>query len=289
MVRKVKITVYLVLLGLLLIFIRFPLTDSKNQTLKNVVEKSLEGARGTYGIVVKNLKTNENYLLNEHKEYEAGSLYKIWVMAESFDQIQKGQLKMEDVLSKDVSILNNKFSISSESADLTEGEITLSVRDALDQMITISHNYAALLLIEKIKLSKVAAFLKENGLGESTVGVTGEAPISTPSDIAKFFEKLYRKELANSENTQKMLALLKGQTLNDKLPKYLPEAVELAHKTGEIDYFSHDAGIVFSPKGDYIIVILSESDFPPGAQERIAQISKAVYEYFTHYPYRVRV
>ena len=281
MARKIKITVYLILLGLLLIFIRFPKTDSKNQTLKSVVEKSLEGARGTYGIVVKNLKTNENYLLNEHKEYEAGSLYKVWIMAETFDQIQKGELKEEDILSEDAAILNKKFNISSESAEIKEGEVNLSVKDALDQMITISHNYAALLLTEKIRLSKVASFLQENGFNESKVGTDGSVPVSTPSDIAKFFEKLYKRELANSENTQKMIDLLKRQTLNDKLPKYLPETVELAHKTGEINYFSHDSGIVFSPKGDYTIVILSESDYPPGAEERIAQISKAVYEYFS--------
>ena len=77
-----------------------------------------------------------------------------------------------------------------------------------------------------------------------------------------------------------MIALLKQQTLNDKLPKYLPENVEIAHKTGEIDRFSHDAGIVFFEKGDYIIVVLSETDNSPAANERIADISKKVFEYF---------
>ena len=32
--------------------------------------------------------------------------------------------------------------------------------------------------------------------------------------------------------------------------------------------------------GEYIIVVLSKSAYPPGAEERIAEISRAVYEYF---------
>lgn len=286
--RRLKITIYLILALFIFIFIRNKPGDRlfSNQSLKNAVDKSLQEAKGNYGIVVKNLKTDESYSLNEHKIYEAGSLYKVWVMAESFDQIQKGELKEDAVLSEDAQVLNEKFNISSESAEIKTGEITLSVKDALKQMITISHNYAALLLTEKIRLSKVALFLKKNSFNESKVGTGGESPTTTPSDMAKFLEKLYKGELANLENTQKMIDLLKRQTLNGKLPKYLPKEISIAHKTGEIGYFSHDAGIIYTPKGDYIIVILSETDYPPGAEERIAQISKAVYEYF--YPNQVR-
>ena len=77
-----------------------------------------------------------------------------------------------------------------------------------------------------------------------------------------------------------MLGFLKGQQLNDVLPKYLPENIVVAHKTGNIDAFDNDAGIVYGPKGDYIIVLLSESDNPAGAEDRMAQLSKAVYDYF---------
>jgi beta-lactamase class A len=54
----------------------------------------------------------------------------------------------------------------------------------------------------------------------------------------------------------------------------------MAHKTGELGQVSHDGGIVYTEKGDYIIVVLSESTLPKGAEERIANISKDVYAYF---------
>lgn len=257
-------------------------------SLKKTVDEALVGAEGNYGIVVKNLKTNETFMLNGHQSYEPGSLYKLWVMAEAFNQIESGSLKTEEVLSQDVKILNSKFAISSDSAELKEGSISLSVDDALKQMIQISHNYAALLLTDRIRLSNVAKFLQKHDFKQTSVGTDGSDPVSTPFDIALFFEKLYKGQLASPANTVRMLDLLKNQQLNNKLPKYLPENTIIAHKTGEIDYYTHDAGIIYLPSENQpdtaqeaiIIVILSSSDYPPGAEDRIAQVSKAVYEYF---------
>lgn len=249
-------------------------------SLQDVVQEALVGTKGTYGIAIKNLKTGESYSVNKGRVFNAGSLYKLWIMAAAFNKIQTGEWREDQVLTEDVAVLNDKFYIDQDLAEQTEGTVTFTVRNALEQMITISHNYAALLLTEKLKLSIVKTFLEGNGFQESTVGTDGSNPTTTPSDIALFFEKLYKGELSNKENTDKMIDLLKKQRSNDKLPKYLPQGVIIAHKTGEIDLFSHDAGIVYSPNGDYIIVVLSESNTPPGAKERISEVSKAVYEYF---------
>lgn len=255
-------------------------TANQANSLKEAVESSLEGTQGTYSVVIKNLNTGESYTRDGEREYEAGSLYKLWVMGEAFRQIEEGNLNEDDVLSQDIAILNEKFGIATDSAEQKEGQITLTVSEALNQMITISHNYAALLLTEKLKLSKVAAFLQSNGFNVSSVGTEGDVPVTTASDIALFFEKLYKGNLANSANSKKMMDLLLNQKLNNKLPKNLPDGVQIAHKTGELGFISHDAGIVFSSKGDYIIVVLSKSSNPKGANERIAKVSESVFNYF---------
>lgn len=251
-------------------------------TLKETIEQALLGAKGTYGILIKSLETGVGYSNNEHRIYKAGSLYKLWIMAEVFKKLEEGTLQEDQILTAEVKTLNKKFGIDPNTAELTEGVITSSIRDALRQMITISHNYAALLLTEKLRLSTIAKFLKDNGFNESRVGISGEDPITSAYDIALFLEKLSGGKLANPENTTKMLDLLKRQQLNDKLPKYLPSDTPVAHKTGEISYSSHDAGIVYTPNNNYLIVILSDSDYPPGAEERIALVSKAVYDYFSN-------
>lgn len=257
-----------------------PPSVTQSSSLKAVVEKSLEGTQGTYSVVINNLKTGENYLKDDHRVFEAASLYKLWVMATVYQQIQQGKLKETLVLSQSIPTLNKKFSIDPESAEQAEGGITMSVNTALNQMITISHNYAALLLTEKIRLSTVGNWLKQNNFTESTVGTSSELPMTTAAETALFLEKIYKQQLVDAQSSQKMLELLKGQKLNGKLPKNLPPGTVVAHKTGELGWFSHDAGIIFTPKGDYIIVVMSESKSPKGAEERIAQLSKSVYDYF---------
>ncbi|OGE62635.1 hypothetical protein A2964_02600 [Candidatus Daviesbacteria bacterium RIFCSPLOWO2_01_FULL_40_27] len=297
--RVIRISLFiLIVIGILVIFNQFSLkkndsvglvtsaikgvqsVQTEDDSLKLVVENALEETKGTYGIVIKNLKTGESYFANEHRIFEAGSLYKLWTMAVVYQQIQSGELQKEQVLSEDIATLNQEFDIDPDKAEQTEGTIALTVNSALTQMITISHNYAALLLTQKVKLSSVAAFLQENGLMESTVGTNGASPTVTPADTAFFLEKLYKGELASQEYSQEMIELLKNQKLNDGLSKYLPDQSKVAHKTGDIGWFKHDGGIVFTEAGDYIIMVMSESDSPAGAQERIALISKAVYDYF---------
>ncbi|MDD5416098.1 MAG: class A beta-lactamase-related serine hydrolase [Candidatus Daviesbacteria bacterium] len=248
-------------------------------SLKSVVEHVMADSKGKYGIVIKNFKTGESYQSNEHQVFEAGSLYKLWVMGTALQKIKEGNLKEDKILSEDIEVLNEKFGIEPKEAELQTGSISLSVSQALNQMITISHNYAALLLTEEIKLSSIEAFLKENDFVESLVDAAGGSPTTTPFDIALFYEKLYKRQLVGLKFADKMIELLQNQKLNDGLPKYLPE-IKIAHKTGDIGWFKHDAGIVYSIYSDYLIVVLSESDYPPGAQEKIALLSKAVYDYF---------
>lgn len=245
--------------------------------LENVTSESLKGTKGTYAVIIKKISEGESYDTNENRIFEAASIYKLWVMGSIFEKIEKGEIKETDLLSQKIEVLNEKFNIDPEFAERTEGEITLTVASALNQMITISHNYAALLLLERAKTSQVQDFMKRIGLNNSALD---NPPTTTASDTAFFLEKLYKGEIVSKEASTKMIELLKKQQLNDGLPKYLPKDVKVGHKTGDLGYFKHDAGIVFSEKGDYIIVVFSESESPAGAQERIAKLSKAVYEYF---------
>lgn len=250
-----------------------------SQALEEIVQNSLEGTKGNYAVYIKKLKNNETYALNANKEFAPGSLYKLWVMATVYQQISQNKLTENQILTQKIEVLNKKFQISSESAELTKGNITQSVKDALFKMITISDNYSALLLSEKIRLTTISNFLKDFGFNNSLVSTNGQGPSTTAMDIGLFFEKLHNGELNTPENTSKMLSILKSQRLNQKIPKYLPKNIQIAHKTGELDTYTHDAGIVYAPNGEYILVVLTDSQNPAQAQERISEISKNVYKY----------
>lgn len=244
--------------------------------LSDIVKNSLSGSHGAYAVVIKNLRTGEAFSQNEDKKFQPASLYKLWVMGTAYEQIKEGSLSLNEVLSKDVTDLNDLFNIPEDSAELTEGTITESVSSAIEQMITISNNYSAYLLVSKIRNSNIANFMEEQGFNASSLG---EPPQTTAHDIALFFEKLYKGELIDSASSKEMLDLLSQQQLNDRIPKYLPDGTKVAHKTGEIDDFKHDAGIIYA-KDPILFVVLSESDSPQGAAERIALLSRDVFNYF---------
>jgi beta-lactamase class A len=249
---------------------------SISRGLEETVEEQLEGTSGTYAVAIKNLKTGEMYLKNEHRQFEAASLYKLWIMLTVMQQLDEGKLKESQALNAKAEDLNKTFRIATEAAEIKEGEIKMTVDEALNRMITISHNYAALLLSAKVRLSNVKTQMEQYSFTESHLN----PPRTTASDILAFYEKLYKGELVSKTRSEEMIDILKKQQLNDRIPLYLPDEITSAHKTGELGPFKHDAGIVFTDRGDYIIVLLSESSDPKAAAQREARISEAVYQYF---------
>ncbi len=252
--------------------------QQKSALLENIIEKELENTNGAYAVAVKNLKTNEYYYYNENRKFPTASLYKLWVMGAVYDEIEKGNLSKEQNIGFDAGTINERLDIASESAEFTEGFVGNTVIGAINRMITISDNYSAHILYLTIGWGKVGDFLKKYELNNSSIN----SLTTTASDILGYFEKLYKGEIISKSVSAEMLEILKLQTFNDRLPKYLPEGTMIAHKTGELGAVKHDAGIVFSKNGDYIIILLSETNNQTTAAEIEANISEKVWEYFNN-------
>ncbi len=251
-------------------------TLSESKELEKIVLPLIEKENGTYSVVIRNLKTGAHYNYNEAEVYSSASLYKLWTMATVFQQIKDGKLTLDKPISAEIAMLNKAFDLG-EDAELSEGTISNTVEGAVEQMITISHNYSAILLTYVIKNSSVRQFLLSYHLTDSK---TGAPPTTTADDIADYYEMLYKGELISKDFSNQMIEILKRQKLNDRIPKYLPTDTSIAHKTGELGGVKHDAGIVFSKKGDYVIVMMSETNAPLKAAEVEANISKGVWGYF---------
>lgn len=262
-----------------------PTVIPQNQ-LEKIAKKYLLNQKGEYAVVIKNLKTEEMYEYNSDKKFDSASLYKLWVMAVAFQKIKNGSLDEDEILSAPITKLNDTLSTStptptpegfSPTPSVSEPErISMKTSEAIEKMITISDNYAALLVASRSGSLSVTNFLKEYGLDNSNFK---QPPKTTAGDVSIFFEKLYNGEIVDQEYSKKMINILKQQTLNDRIPKYLPK-IEVAHKTGELFDSKHDGGIVYAKKSDYIIVVLSETNDYNTAAEVIAKFSKEIYDYF---------
>lgn len=60
---------------------------------------------------------------------------------------------------------------------------------------------------------------------------------------------------------------------NQRIPKYIPNNVKVAHKIGDLKGYAHDAAIVYADH-PYVIVVMTQYV----GYEAISQLSKQVYD-----------
>jgi hypothetical protein len=74
-----------------------------------------------------------------------------------------------------------------------------------------------------------------------------------------------------------MLARLKRQQINDRLPAQLPGDVVIAHKTGNLSGVTHDAGIIYTKTGPRVVVAMTWDALDEDADNFISSIGSLVY------------
>ena len=73
--------------------------------------------------------------------------------------------------------------------------------------------------------------------------------------------------------------LLEQPQAHTWLADSLPWWVKVAHKWGDLPTARHDAGIVYSPRGTFVTVVLTEDVAPDEAQRAIARTAQAAYDF----------
>ena len=260
-------------------------TQAWKQSL-SVISQEISNFNGEAGIIIKDLQSNRVISFNGKKPFPSASLAKIPVMAACFQASQEGKLKLSDTIKLKQS---DKMPESGILKDVILGK-DLTIEDLLEFMIAESDNTATNILTNKIGLSYLNNYFKRLGLANTNLARKiadfksrdrGVENYTTAEDIAYILEKIYNKSLVSKEISEKCLRLLKLQRKNDRIPKYLPAEITVAHKTGLERSVCHDAGIVFTPKGDFLICVLTKhknSNSIP-SKEFIARIAMHIYKY----------
>ena len=170
-------------------------------------------------------------------------------MAEAYDQAERGVFSFDERLQ-----FEDRHYVDDLPSTIPEELPELSAGEALRLMIELSDNASAEALRERLAPFAVAAALDRLGMDTTALG---RVFVTTPADIARFFAMLYRGEVVSAEASAEMLAILREQRLNDLIPQALPTGTEIAHKTGRLGRYLHDAGIVYAPGGDYVTVLMT--------------------------------
>jgi beta-lactamase class A len=264
--------------------------SEKQEVLWMKLEKSIldvdRGLDGVMGVAIIDLTDGHKYLLHANDVYPQASSIKICVLAELYRQAQQGKLKLTDMYTVNAADLVQDSDIM---GGLTPGVTQITLRDLATMMVAVSDNSATNVLIDRVGMDNVNAFLSSQGLRDTRLrrkmmdlkaAGEGRENISTPSEMAKLLQALYQGKILNKEMTDDFFKVL--TTHKDSwIPRNLPDDLKIADKPGALEGVRNDSGVIFVDKRPYILCVMTtylrrERD----GEEAISNISLAAWRMF---------
>jgi len=256
-------------------------------SLKNKITFELKDTDLDYSIAIKDLGIfGPEFSHNKDADVVAASLIKLPVLAAVFSAVKEGVFSLD----QDVIVQRKDITGGSGIIKAKKFPFTLKLSDLLKIMISRSDNTATNKIIELLGFDYLNLKFKELGLRDTSISrkmmdfssrKKGIENYTSPRDTVYLLEKIYKEKLIAKRLSRLALLWLKQQKVNDRLPRYLPKETVVAHKTGLEKGIVHDAGIVFSPAGDYVIcIMLSNADSYKKAKKIIAQLSLLTYNLY---------
>jgi beta-lactamase class A len=226
---------------------------SKNIKVSEIINTYASSASGDLSIYYKNLTTSESVQIDTDHKYYMASLYKVILVLYLLEQVKNGDASFSD-----------RVGTSSATLDF-----------AIDKIITESNNEFAQTLADKYGWKNIEKAMKEKlGISFSF----GSSLQISAKNIGILFEEITNSLKLQDGESEYLLKLLNNQKKTNKLPKYLPKNIYSHNKTGEFENYSHDAGIFYTPRGNYILVFMSKTDDPAATNEQMAKMSKEIFD-----------
>ena len=240
--------------------------SEKQEVLWTKLEKSIldvdRNLDGVMGVAIIDLTDGHKYLLHAGDVFPQASSIKICVLAELYRQAQQGKLKLTDLYTVNAADLVQDSDIM---GGLTPGVTKITLRDLAAMMVAVSDNSATNVLIDRVGMDNVNAFLAAQGLHETKLrrkmmdlkaASEGRENVSTPNEMSSLLQALYRGQILNKEMTGDFFKVL--STHKDSwIPRELPDDLKIANKPGALEGVRNDSGVIFVEKRPYILCVMT--------------------------------
>ncbi len=209
----------------------------------------------------------------------AASIIKIPVMVEAFRRREEGTLDFAE----EMMIREEDKMPSCGALTYMHTGLKVTVGDLVALMIILSDNTATNLLIGRLGIEAVNRTIDAAGLSTGTrlrrrlfdaeSAAKGIENTVTAADTVSLLQGMRTGTLISPQASAEMLEILGNQRLNGKMPFYLhSHEIDCAHKTGEDDGITHDAGMIRTDP-EWIFCFLSSETEVPKAERGIQEIA----------------
>ena len=239
------------------------------------------------GVAILDLTDQRAFYLNADAIYPTASTIKIAVLAELYRQHERGSgAKLGDLYT-----VNAKDGVGTEGIlqAMSAGVSRITNRDLALLMVSLSDNSAANVLIDRVGMDNINAWLAQIGLERTRLrrhmldvkaAQEGRENTSTPRELVTMLRVIYEGRVFGKATTEEFFKMLATQK-SSYIPRHLPADLMIANKRGDLDAVRNDAGIIFVPGRPFAIAVMTTFAADGlEAEESIGRIAYAAWSYF---------
>jgi beta-lactamase class A len=239
------------------------------------------------GVAVLDLTDQRAFYLNADAIYPTASTIKIAVLAELYRQHERGSgAKLVDLYT-----VNAKDGVGTEGIlqAMSAGVARITNRDLALLMVSLSDNSATNVLIDRVGMDNVNAWLAQVGLERTRLrrhmldvkaAQEGRENTSTPRELVTMLRAIHEGRVFGKATTDEFFKMLATQK-SSYIPRRLPTDLTIANKPGSLDAVRNDAGVIFVPGRPFAIAVMTTFAMDGlEAEESIGRIAHAAWSYF---------
>lgn len=208
--------------------------SSSDTGLSALMKNYATDNKGTFGVSMVELDGKKRRAgFNDEKQFVTASTYKLFMAYSTLKRIESGQWRWSDQIQ--------------------------GGRDAarcFDDMIVKSDNPCAESFLQKIGFRTATDEARGLGLQQTTF-LQGDRPLTSARDLTTFLGTLASGQMLESSSRARFVDALKRNMYRQGIPAGASGMV-VADKVGFLDKLLHDAAIIYSPKGTYVLAIMSD-------------------------------
>jgi len=231
--------------------------------------KAFPGDAGVY--IVDPTAPQPLYTHDADVSFIAASIYKLGILVHVESLVESGALKYSDTIEI------QPEDITDDGSYEVAGTV-MTVDEAREAMITVSDNGTALEFWRSLGPDNINATLQRLGLADFHIAIDdNDDNTVTARVVGQYFTLLAQRKLVSAAASDRMLARLERNQINDRLPAELPGGTVVAHKTGNLGFATHDAGIIYTPSGARVVVGLTVNTAEEEAVQFLGGLGAVVY------------